>query len=57
MKWIQRTNSDYTGLSDETYSLSISDLMTSLLIIFILTLAYYMLSFSQATARLQKIKG
>jgi flagellar motor protein MotB len=54
MKWIQRTNSDYTGLSDETYSLSISDLMTSLLIIFILTLAYYMLSFSQATARLQE---
>ncbi|MBC7342248.1 MAG: OmpA family protein [Clostridia bacterium] len=37
---------------EENYSLSISDLMAGLLSIFILTLVYYMLNFSQATAQL-----
>lgn len=41
------------GQDDEgTYLISISDLMAALLSIFILTLAYYMLNFSQATAQL-----
>ena len=37
---------------DQGYWISISDLMTGLLIIFILTLTYYMLTYSQKTARL-----
>jgi len=41
--------SDY---SENPYWISISDLMTGLLIIFILTLSYYILSFSQKTTEL-----
>ena len=37
---------------DQGYWISIGDLMTGLLIIFILTLTYYMLTYSQKTARL-----
>ena len=38
--------------SENPYWISISDLMTGLLIIFILTLSYYMLNFSQKTTEL-----
>ncbi|HHW17866.1 MAG TPA: OmpA family protein [Firmicutes bacterium] len=37
---------------EETYALSISDLMSSLLTIFILSLTYYILSYSEARAEL-----
>ncbi|HHV78460.1 MAG TPA: OmpA family protein [Firmicutes bacterium] len=42
---------------EETYALSISDLMSSLLTIFILCLTYYMLSYSKARAELVDNQG
>lgn len=52
MGWVRYSNSKTEQADEGTYWISISDLMAGLLIIFILTLTYYMLNFSQATAQL-----
>lgn len=53
MGWIKYKKSSVVTETDEgTYMISVSDLMTGLLTIFILTLIYYILNFSQATAQL-----
>jgi len=52
MAWSRYKRTKVSQDNEGTFTISISDLMAALLIIFILTLAYYMLSFSQATAQL-----
>jgi len=52
MKKIFYRRERYEQTNEDPFSISISDLMTGLLIIFILTLSYYMLNFSQKTLEL-----
>lgn len=51
MRWT-RKDSEVGEVDKGTYWISIGDLITGLLIIFILTLSYYMLKFSHVTAEL-----
>jgi len=52
MAWMSYKRHKINQNDEGNYMISISDLMAALLSIFILTLAYYMLNFSQATAQL-----
>ena len=52
MKVVSITQSSRISSEDAGYWISISDLMAGLLIIFILSLTYYMLNYSEKTSRL-----
>lgn len=49
---MRRKNEDTTIAINDSFSVSISDLMAGLLSIFILTICYFILNFSQVTAQL-----
>ena len=49
---MRRRTENFDAPAQDTFTISISDLMSGLLAIFILVLAYFILNFSQATAQL-----
>ena len=49
---MQRRTQNFDTPAQDTFTISISDLMSGLLAIFILVLSYFILNFSQATAQL-----
>ena len=54
---MRRYNHGIPEQDNGTFNLSISDLMAGLLAIFILALAYFILNFSQNTAKLTQNKN
>ncbi|MFZ5688026.1 MAG: OmpA/MotB family protein [Bacillota bacterium] len=52
MAWLRYREAHIHEEDENSFVISISDLMAGLLSVFILTLAYYILNFSQATAQL-----
>ena len=52
MNKVNRHNSEYDEQTNDTFTISISDLMSGLLAIFILILSYFILDFSQAASQI-----
>ena len=52
MKKVNRHNSGFDEQTNDTFTISISDLMSGLLAIFILILSYFILDFSQAASQI-----